>query len=191
MTTPINFRTASGEPVAIGRECMLEVFFPTMIEHEDGEKAKVFRYEIRAIVGPVEHNLLSVHGLTRMGATFTFGPNSCSIQIADIRRMSCEIWAAKGMSTWKKPRFLKLSPTKVLRVKVVRVQVRAAFPVLRKTRRIALRVRPFPSLEPHPDQRTPVMPKCCSSMMNQKSMNSSPIRCHPNHRSCVNHGLMH
>ena len=64
-----------------------------MIEHEDGEKAKVFRYEIRAIVGPVEHNLLSVHGLTRMGATFTFGPNSCSIQIADIRRMSCEIWA--------------------------------------------------------------------------------------------------
>ena len=90
MTTPINFPTASGEQVAIERECMLEVFFPTMIEHEDGEKV---RYEIRAVIGPVEHNLLSVHGLTRMGATFTFGPNSCSIQIADIRRMSCEIWA--------------------------------------------------------------------------------------------------
>ena len=93
MTTPINFRTASGEQVSIERECMLEVFFPTMIEHEDGEKVKVVRYEIRAVIGPVEHSLLSVHGLTRMGATFTFGPNSCSIQIADIRRMSCEIWA--------------------------------------------------------------------------------------------------
>ena len=93
MTTPINLRTASGEQVSIERECMLEVFFPTMIEHEDGEKVKVVRYEIRAVIGPVEHNLLSVHGLTRMGATFTFGPNSCSIQIADIRRMSCEIWA--------------------------------------------------------------------------------------------------
>ena len=93
MTTPINFRTTSGEQVAIERECMLEVFFPTMIEHEDGEKVKIVRYEIRAVIGQVEHNLLSVHGLTRMGATFTFGPNSCSIQIADIRRMSCEIWA--------------------------------------------------------------------------------------------------
>ena len=50
MTTPINFRTASGEQVSIERECMLEVFFPTMIEHEDGEKVKVVRYEKPALV---------------------------------------------------------------------------------------------------------------------------------------------
>ena len=33
MQNPIQFRTASGEQVAIGRECMLEVFFPTFIEY--------------------------------------------------------------------------------------------------------------------------------------------------------------
>ena len=39
---------------------MLEVYFPTIIEHDDHDKTKLVRYEIRAVVGPVEHNLLSV-----------------------------------------------------------------------------------------------------------------------------------
>lgn len=71
---------------------MLEVFFPTLIEQEDGETTKIVRYEICAMIGPVEHNLLSVHGLTRAGATFSFGPDRCTIHITDTRRMDCEIW---------------------------------------------------------------------------------------------------
>lgn len=70
---------------------MLEVFFPTLIEQEDGETTKIVRYEICAMIGPVEHNLLSVHGLTRAGATFSFGPDRCTIHITDTRRMDCEI----------------------------------------------------------------------------------------------------
>ena len=72
---------------------MLEVFFPTYIEFEDHDKSKMIRYEVRSVTGPVEHNLLSVHSLTRMGATFQFGPESCSIQVSDIRRIDCNIWA--------------------------------------------------------------------------------------------------
>ena len=87
--------------------------------------------------------------------------------------------------------FLKLGRIKVLQVKGARVQVRAASPVLRKTRRIALRVRPFLSLGPHPNQHTQVTPKCCSSLMNQRFVNLSPIQCHPNHRSCMFHGQIH
>ena len=90
---PIQFRTASGEQVGIDRECMLEVFFPTYIEFEDHDKSKMIRYEVRSVIGPVEHNLLSVHSLTRMGATFQFGPESSSIQVYDIRRIDCNIWA--------------------------------------------------------------------------------------------------
>ena len=58
MQNPIQFRTASGEQVAFGRECMLEVFFPTFIEYDDHEKSKLVRYEVRAVIGPVEQNLL-------------------------------------------------------------------------------------------------------------------------------------
>ena len=93
LTSPIQFRTASGEQVQIAHECMLEVYFPTIIEHDDHDKTKLVRYEIRAVVGPVEHNLLSVSGLTRMGATFEFGPEGCHVRVGDIRRMECEIWA--------------------------------------------------------------------------------------------------
>ena len=39
---------------------MLEVYFPTIIEHDDHDKTKLVRYEIRAVVGPVEHNLLNL-----------------------------------------------------------------------------------------------------------------------------------
>ena len=94
MPTPIQFRTASGEQVGISKECMLEVFFPTLIEYDDHEKAKLIRYEVRAVIGPVEHNLLSVHSLTRMGATFEFGPDDCLIRVSDIRRMQRTIWAS-------------------------------------------------------------------------------------------------
>ena len=61
--------------------------------YDDREKSKLVRYEVRAVIGPVEHNLLSVHSLTRMGATFEFGPETCSIRVSDIRRMQCSIWA--------------------------------------------------------------------------------------------------
>ena len=93
LTSPIHFRTASGEEVHIGHECMLEVLFPTIVEFDDQEKSKLARYEIRAVVGPVEHNLLSVFSLTRLGATFEYGPDGCHIRIGDMRRMDCEIWA--------------------------------------------------------------------------------------------------
>ena len=32
LTSPIHFRTASGEEVQIAHECMLEVLFPTIVE---------------------------------------------------------------------------------------------------------------------------------------------------------------
>ena len=90
---PIKFRTASGEQVEIDRQCMLEVFFHTFIEFDDHDKSKLIRYEVRSVIGPVEQNLLSVDSLTRMGATFQFGPDSCSIRVSDIRRMDCNVWA--------------------------------------------------------------------------------------------------
>ena len=93
LTNPIHFRTASGEQVQIDHECMLEVSFPTVIEHDDHDHTKLVKYEIRAVVGPVEHNLLSVCGLTKLGATFVFGPDQCHIRVSDIRRLDCEIWA--------------------------------------------------------------------------------------------------
>ena len=52
MQNPIQFRTASGEQVAIGRECI------PFIEYDDHEKSKLVRYEVRAVIGPVEQNLL-------------------------------------------------------------------------------------------------------------------------------------
>ena len=93
LATPIQFRTASGEQVQIDHECMLEVSFPTTIEHDECDRNKLVKYEIRAVVGPVEHNLLSVCSLTKLGATFVFGPDQCHIRVIDIRRLDCEIWA--------------------------------------------------------------------------------------------------
>ena len=94
LQSPMQFRTASGEQVQIDHECMLEVFFPTTIEYDDWETQKIIRYEIRAVIGPVEHNLLSVSSITKMGATFSYGPEGCSIRVSDLRRMECEIWAS-------------------------------------------------------------------------------------------------
>ena len=37
---------------------------------------------------------MSVSGLSRLGATFVFGPGHCCIRVRDIRRLDCEIWAS-------------------------------------------------------------------------------------------------
>ena len=94
LSCPIHCRTASGEQVHIDHECMLEVSFPNIIEHDDHDRTKLVKYEIRAVVGPVEHNLLSVSGLTRLGATFVYGPDHCHIRVGEIRRLDCEIWSS-------------------------------------------------------------------------------------------------
>ena len=66
---------------------MLEVGFPTIIEHDDHDRTKLVKYETRAVVGPVEHNLFSGSGLIRLGATFVYGPDHCYIRAGEIRRL--------------------------------------------------------------------------------------------------------
>ena len=93
LAIPIQFRTASGEQVQIDPECMLEVNFPTTIKNDECDRDELVKCEIRAVIDPVKHNLLSVCRLTKLGATFMFEPDQCHIRSSDIRRLDYEIWA--------------------------------------------------------------------------------------------------
>lgn len=83
--SPKAWNTYRGLRERIFQGCTLEVFFPTAIQYDDREKQKIIRYETRAVIGPVENNLLSVNSIARMRGPFTYGPDGCSIRVSELK----------------------------------------------------------------------------------------------------------
>ena len=85
---PLVFGTADGNLVA----CMSEVFIEVKFRVWGEDKLHWQRFEIRAVVGPVSHNLLSVSQLARSGNEFVFNADECYIHMNDWKKIPCLIW---------------------------------------------------------------------------------------------------
>ena len=76
---PLSFSTADGNQVTCEREVFIEVNLPYVEEETCSEKGpsdsktRWTRFEVRATVGPVTHNLLAVSQLARSGNSFVLG----------------------------------------------------------------------------------------------------------------------
>lgn len=79
LPTPLGFSTASGEVMSVSREVQLVVILE-LFRHGKLSKQKV---TIRALVAPVQHNLLAVSQLTRMGWSFTMSNQGNVLQLKD------------------------------------------------------------------------------------------------------------
>ena len=93
LTPPVVFRTASGQEVQTNREVVLEVYFRTLVLEQKKTVSKISRFEIRAVVGPVEHNLLSVTQLCRMGSSFYMDATDVVINVSETRKLECQTWS--------------------------------------------------------------------------------------------------
>lgn len=91
LNPPLLFRTASGQEVTTDREVIVAVWFKTVDVDDDSEK--LMKFELRAVVGPVEHNLLSVCQMTRAGHSFFASASECCIYVGETRQLTCEMWS--------------------------------------------------------------------------------------------------
>ena len=91
LNPPLLFRTASGQEVSTDREVIVEVWFKTH-DVDDGSE-RLMKFELRAVVGPVEHNLLSVCQMTRAGHSFFASASECCIYVGETKQLSCEMWS--------------------------------------------------------------------------------------------------
>ena len=89
LVPPLRFTTASGETMEIDREvfCKLPLSF---YEHNVIVQRQV---TVRALVAPVQHNLLSVYQMSRQGWTFLMRKELCSLSLGQMTYYPL-IWAS-------------------------------------------------------------------------------------------------
>ena len=90
---PLLFQTADAGEVVVQKEVVVECYF-RVLNFDDNASSRtcIQKFEIRAVVGPVQHNLLSVSQLVRSGHHFVFDSDGCVIQVSELKRINCTIW---------------------------------------------------------------------------------------------------
>ena len=91
LPVPIVFSTADNSKISIDKEVLVECWF--RVHDEETGKTHVQLYEMRCVVGPVQHNLLAVSQLARCGNTFVWDPDGCSIVCGPGSSIHCLIWS--------------------------------------------------------------------------------------------------
>ena len=86
---PLVFYTANAEEVRISREVFIEVFFKVV---DFNGRSRLQRFELRAAVGPVQHNLIGVAQMVRTGASLEFNHEGCKIFVSEFSHIDCHIW---------------------------------------------------------------------------------------------------
>ena len=80
ISPPLVFTTASGERMSVGREACIRL----PLEFHQNESIVHKFVVVRALVAPVEHNLLSAHQMTRHGWTFAMRKDSCVLSLGSL-----------------------------------------------------------------------------------------------------------
>ena len=80
ISPPLVFTTASGERMSVGREACIRL----PLEFHQNESIAHKFVVVRALVAPVEHNLLSAHQMTRHGWTFAMRKDSCVLSLGSL-----------------------------------------------------------------------------------------------------------
>ena len=94
LDNPLSFQTASGDAIHVSRDVFIEVYFRTQVGFQmEYEKCKTLRYELRCVVAPVQHNLLSVTQLVGKGAKFEMSGDGTFIILDDRRQLMCDVWS--------------------------------------------------------------------------------------------------
>ena len=94
LDNPLSFQTASGDAIHVSREVFIEVYFRTQVDFQtEYEKCKTLRYELRCVVAPVQHNLLSVTQLVGKGAKFEMSGDGTFIILDERKQLICDVWS--------------------------------------------------------------------------------------------------
>ena len=80
ISPPLVFTTASGERMSVDREACIRL----PLEFHQNESVVHKFVVVRALVAPVEHNLLSAHQMTRHGWTFAMRKDSCVLSLGSL-----------------------------------------------------------------------------------------------------------
>ena len=86
---PLVFYTANAAEVRIDKEVFIEVVFKVI---DFKGKSKLQRFELRAAVGPVQHNLIGVAQMVRTGASLHYDHDGCKIFVSETSHIDCSIW---------------------------------------------------------------------------------------------------
>ena len=103
---PLIFYTASAEEVRIDREVVIEAFFKVC---DFNGRSKTQRFELRAAVGPVQHNLIGVSKMVRTGAALEYNHDGCKIFVSESSHIDCHIWCGVPWIEAKIPKSRKKS----------------------------------------------------------------------------------
>ena len=86
---PLIFYTANAAEVRIDKEVFIEVVFRVT---DFNGKSKLQRFELRAALGPVQHNLIGVAQMVRTGASMHYDQDGCKIFVSESSHIDCSIW---------------------------------------------------------------------------------------------------
>lgn len=80
LDNPLTFSTANGERITVDREC----FVPVIVELLSHGRNIKQRCSLRCLVAPVEHNLLSITQLARMGWSMLISPEETVLRYKEL-----------------------------------------------------------------------------------------------------------